>query len=133
MKELFAGITTHFKTTNTLNTLLSGQLYPHEAPQNASFPYGIYYLITDFNEVDFSDTHEHINIQFSLFSDEESMEQILNIFDAAKSLFDFSEITVTGHTLIDCARSNAFLKRDTENETWSYIIDYDILLEKQRS
>ena len=133
MNELFAAITTRFKTVNDLNTSLSGQMFPHEAEQNATFPYGVYYLISDINDFNFTDDHEIVSIQFSLFSDDHSPTQVFTLFSQLKALFDDVKLTVAGYENIRFQRGVSLLDKDEEMDTWTYIVEYDILLERQRT
>lgn len=130
MKAFFAAITSHFETANVLNTSLGGQLYPHEADSDAQFPYGIYYLLDDDPEKNFSDEFEYLQVQISLFSDSNSPGEILDIFEDQKAVFDDADFVVDGYKMLYFSRSKAMPKRDEEMGTWSCISEYEALLEK---
>lgn len=132
MKALASSITTYFNIANSLKTSLSGQMYPHEASESATYPYGVYYIISEFHDEDFTDAHENITVQFSVFSDDHSPEEILTLSEQLKSLFDDAALAVTGYRLIRFHRESAQLIRDEERKTWSAIIDYDVILEKAK-
>lgn len=132
MNGLFAAITTKFKTTNDLNTALSGRMYPFEAKQGTDFPYGVYYLVSDFTDLNFSDEQEHAAIQFSLFSEEASIGEIGELYTKLTALFDDEILTVSGYTMLQFKRTGSRIIRDEEYATWHYVVEYDVLLEKQR-
>lgn len=132
MNALFTGIYSHFNTANALNTSLAGQLYPHEAPESATYPYGVYYLISDVPEYDFSDDRERVAVQFSLFSSTYSSVEIARLYEELKALFDRAELTVAGFRSLSFMRDAAQLIRDEENGTWAYHVDYEALLERER-
>jgi hypothetical protein len=130
MNALMAAITAKFKTTNSLNTALGGRMYPFQAPQEPTFPYGIYFIVSGDPDRNFSDKHEYINVQFSLFSEEDSVEQVGTLYDKTIALFDDVLLTVTGYTMLKFERINYLLIRDEEMATWHYVVEYDVLLEK---
>jgi hypothetical protein len=132
MKALLTAITTHFNTTNSLKTALSGQMYPHGAKQGASYPYGAYFIISEFVDQDFSDEHESVNVQFSIFSDEESANEILNLYEYLKALFDNQKLSVSGYTTLEFTRYAGHLIKDIELDVWQYNVDYDVLLEREK-
>ena len=100
MNELMAAITTKFKTTNDLNTALSGRMYPHEARQGVSFPYAVYYVVSSFTDYTFSDEQEDVSIQFSLFSEDDSVGPIGILYNKLTALFDDQRLTVSGYTVL---------------------------------
>lgn len=132
MKELYEGIYSHFNTVNTLNTALSGNLYPHEAPQQTDFPYGVYYKISGTPDFTFTEDFEDMQIQISVFSDDRSPVEINNLFGYLKALFDDAGITVTGYDVVRFQRMDDVLLRDEEMGTWAYHVTYEVTLEKLR-
>ena len=133
MKELLAAITTHFNVGSDLKTALSSQLYPHEAEQTATFPYGIYYIITENTDYNFTDEEENITVQFTYFSDDHGPAEILTLEGYSKALFDNAVMSVTGYRLLQFKRSDTRLLKDAEMDTWSLIVEYDVMIEKDRS
>jgi len=132
MNEIMSAIYTRFNTTNNLKTALNGQMYPHEALQSASFPYGVYMVVSNEFDEDFGDTHEYVSIQFSLFSEKESAAEINTLYGHLKTLFDDQILTVSGYTMLMFKRRTSQLVRDPEQATWHYIVDYEIILEGEK-
>lgn len=133
MKELFAAIYTQFNATNDLKTALGGRMYPYEAPQNVTFPYCVYSMVSDMHEQDFSDDHEYIDVQFSLFSEENSLEQVGTLYGYLKELFDNQTLTVSGYDHLTFTRGLSQLIKDVEMGTWHYVVEYEVLLERGRT
>jgi len=133
MKELSAAITVLFQTSNTLKTALSSQLFPHEAKQGVAFPYGIFYMIDDQTEYDFSDEHEYIQVQFSLFSEKNAPDEAYTLGGYLKTLFDGAVMSVSGYRLISWLRTGQRIVRDEMNATWTNIFEYEAILEKEKA
>lgn len=137
MKELMEGIYSHFNTVNDLNTALDGNLYPHVAPQTTAFPYGVYAKVSGLHDWDFSDFHEEIQVQFSLYSDDASPVEINTLWGYLKALYDPDDdgniaVTVSGYDVIQFYRQEDVLLRDEEYRTWAYHVTYSVLIEKSR-
>lgn len=132
MKELSAAIFTLFSTTNTLKTALGSQLYPFEAKQAATFPYGVYYIIDEQTDLDFSHETSEIYVQFSLYSNNSSPGEAFTLGGYLKSLFDNAKLTVTGFNCIQFKRTGTRLMRDEENNTYTFIGEYTAIIEKAR-
>ena len=130
MKPLFQGIYNHFNTVNSLNTALSGRLYLFEADPQSSLPFCTYSLIS--NDPDFIFSAELTNplIQFSLYSDSESADEVTTNYGYLIALFDDAAITVTGYSTVEFRRSQARLFREPETNLWTYQVDYEIILSK---
>lgn len=132
MQELFVGVWNRFNTVNNLNTALSNNLYPHEAPQDVSFPYGLQIKIFGDSDYDFTDLRDDQNWQFSLFSDENPPDEINTLYGYLKDLFDDAPILVAGYRVLRFQRLDDVLLRDEVQGTWAYHIDYSVWLEKDR-
>lgn len=132
MKELAAAITAHFNVANSLKTALGGQMYPFEADQSATFPYGIYYLIDENTDLNFSDEVAEIDVQFSLFSESSSPGEAFTLGGYLKSLFDDAALTVSGFDCLQFKRTGARTIRDEEMNTYTFIGEYSAILEKAR-
>lgn len=133
MKELAAAITTFFNVTNDLKTALDGQLYPLEAAQDAVFPYGIYYFMPEDTDYNFTDESESVDVQFSVFSDSHSPTEIFTLEGYLKALFDNAALSVSGYRLIQFKRTGSRITKDSEMDTWSFIAEYNAIIEKTRS
>jgi hypothetical protein len=110
-------------------------MYFHEAMQGAAFPYGIYYIIDGDTDYDFSDEHETVEVQFSLFSEKNAPDEAFTLGGYLKALFDNAALSVSGYSLISWKRKKGPGKpvRDEENATWTHIFEYEALLEKART
>ena len=133
MQELYVGIFSLFNAGNTLKTALAGRLSPHEAAQESDFPYGTYFKVYGGPEYNFSEEMETIGVQFSFYSESSSPIEANTLYQYCKDLFDDSNPTITGWTLLKFERVDDNLIRDEIQNTWAYHVDYVVWLEKLRS
>ncbi len=126
MKALFKGIYDLFG--GTIYNNVSGKLYLSVAPQNSTFPYIVYYLVSNDYDFQFSEDYEDCLIQFNIFDDKASASNINTYFENLKTLYDWALPVVVGYTVIKMQREFAQLVRD--DDVWQYTVQYRILLEK---
>jgi len=137
MNELFTAIMTHFGlvTGSGFYYDIGGRLYLNKAPQQATFPYCVYYVYADENNPDFTDDHEEFEIQFNIFSQNNSALEAGQLLDSLKDMFDHAQLSVSGWRHIEILRTSVLPNNDFEQvpPVQGYTILYDVLLEKQRS
>jgi len=132
MIELWEGIHTYFSAnagTAAFRALLTGDLWNVEAKPGTAFPYATFDLITDMpdNFASGKNFIENCLIQFNIFSDKKSAEELLTIYDALIACFDFTNITVSNYTVSSCVREAAVKLK--EDNIWQMNIRYRIKLE----
>lgn len=134
MKNLTIAIFAKMTSATALYTSIGGRLFKGQAPQDAEFPYIVYFLVSDIPEKNFSDAYENVLIQFSIFSAASGTTEIEDIYTNLKALYDECSLTITGSKLIWMRRQNAVLfVVDQEVITggirtcWHYAVDYEIL------
>jgi hypothetical protein len=133
---LFTAIMTQFNSkiggvANPFNVAVNGVLYPGEAPPEASFPYAVFLLVSDQAEWTFTDYQENCQIQFSIFGD--AGDSVMAAGDALMALYDWCALTIPGYRSLYMRRSGSQLLRTslTPNvDVWHFIIEYDVLMEK---
>lgn len=131
MQVLMNGIHDKFTGTTTagsLYVLLSGKLYPYEAKQNDTYPYGVYYLISDVPDHTFDADFEEYLIQFNLFDDDSSVTDINTAYSALTTLYDDTTLSVTGYTNVYTKREFSYLTR--EEDIWNYMTQYRVFTQK---
>ena len=132
MKELYKGIYKIFDAapTTALHTALGGRLYPHEAPESATYPFGIYALVTDMPAYVFGGNYDTsiFTVQFSLYSQKSSATEVLNAYENLKTLYDGCTLTVTGYSFLSCIRENSIFYRHPEDNVWVHHTDYEIMI-----
>ena len=136
MNALFSAIWNRFNsTTGGFYNDVSGRMYLYKAPQETPFPYCVFFSVTDYDDVDFSDEQEDILIQFNVFSQNNSATQAGNMLEDLKTLFDDCRLTVTGWNHIYFNRRLVTPNNDVGQvpPIYGYSVEYDVLLEKQRS
>ena len=137
MNSLFQSIYNHFSATTTTGFYndVSGRMYLNNAPQEASFPYCVYFSVDDANELDFSDEHEDFLLQFNIFTQNNSSLQAGNLLESLKTMFDNCSLTVTGWRPINFQRDRIYSNNDFTQvpPIQGYSVEYNALLEKRRS
>lgn len=128
MTDLFSGIMTHY-SGSALKNSLTGGLYNTLAPQDVSFPYAVFQLISDVPDWTFTEDFEEIVIQFNIFSDQSSPVQVCALFELLKADFDFVDLTVVNHETVSVVREGGILTKD-ERDVWQYNVTYRIVLQK---
>ena len=115
---------------NDLYTALSGRLYHAEAPQGATFPFCVMYIINQMGDWSFTDTFEDVAVQFSIYTNESSASNIGAYWSYLTTLFDDVNLTIAGYSDIQVHRELSQLIRDTENNIWHYATQYRFYLQK---
>jgi len=135
VKNLSTSLFTKF-TGSAFSTSIGGRLYKARAPQNPTWPYAVYYLISDVPRDTFTEKLEEVIIQFSVFSQASGSTEIEDIVTNLKSLFDNCSLTITGNTHIMMNRQGSSLTSvpaDTElgtGEYWQADLDYETIMQK---
>lgn len=136
MNSLFSGIFDHFSATTASGFYndVSGRMYLNHAPQEATFPYCVYFSVSDVDELDFGEEREDFLIQFDIFSENNSATEAGNLLESLKTMFDNCDLTVTNWRHIRCERSLVMPNNDFSQAPpiHGYSVEYDILLEKTR-
>ena len=137
MNLLFQAIYNHFSATTDSGFYndVSGRMYPNFASQGATFPYCVYFSVTDDNDLDFTDEHEDFLLQFNIFSQNNSALEAGNLLESLKTMFDNCSLTVTGWRHLQFQRGNIYPNGDYEQSPpiQGYSVEYNVLLEKARS
>ena len=121
---------------SAFSTSIGGRLYQARAPQGVTWPYAVYYLISDVPRDTFTDRLEEVIVQFSIFSQSSGSTEIEDIVTNLKSLFDNCSLTITGNTHIMMNRQGSSLTSvpaDTElgtGEYWQADLDYETIMQK---
>jgi len=118
---------------SALSTAVGGKMFKGRAPDGTSFPYVIFFVVTDMPDRTFTEDYENVIIQFSLFSTASGTTEIEDMFTHLKTLYDEKPFTITGSTLVWMRRSNtSFLVEDHTTPTgtqqvWHYAVDFEVL------
>ena len=127
MQVLFKSIWNKYNGSTGLTATINGMFFT-EAPQGQTYPYGVYHLISNVPSWTFDADMENYIIQFNLFDDDSSSEDINTAFTALTGLYDWCDLDTSGY-------SNIYMKRELSNLTkesdiWNYFIQYRIEVQK---
>ena len=135
MKAIYDAIYAKFAPSGTKPSVysdLGGRMYPHEAPQGVTFPYGVYMLIGDSPDYYFDDEQlEDLTVQFMLFDKpgNSSSVNLMTYYGHLDALYNKCSLTVVGYTHLEMVREWGYPLRDLENNIWQYVVQYGVLLE----
>jgi hypothetical protein len=134
MNALFQGIWNQFSATTASGFYndVSGRMYHYKAPQQATFPYCVYFPVSDLDDVDFAEEREELLIQFNIYSQNNSALEAGNLLESLKTMFDDCNLTVTGWNHIGFSRNLVFPNGDFDQvpPVHGYSVEYDVILEK---
>jgi hypothetical protein len=137
MNKLYTAIYNKYTTNTALAayTTVGGRFYLNHAPQEATFPYIVYFCVTDVADSDFGEDREDYMVQFNIFSQNNSASEAGTILTAVKSLFDDCSITVASWRHLYMQRRMTFPNNDPTQEPpiHGYSVEYDILIEKTQT
>lgn len=134
IKEIAQAVMQKFDASSVLKGQLSGGLYFQLAPQNATFPYGVFYFngIT-IEEIMGSATNNitTAELQFNLFSNAaDGGEEIAVLTDEFATAFDWQELFVAGWRYIKMQKENV-LALGLVDSVWQSVINYSLGLQKE--
>ena len=110
MKALTTAIFKKATGSDFLNRIGS-RLFKGRAPEAEIYPFAVFKIVSTSPEKTFTEDYENTTIQFSLFSSAASTEELEEIYNDLKTLYDETELTVSGSKLIwmkHCQRSMSF-------------------------
>jgi len=117
-------------------TSIGGRLYKHRAPQNPTWPYAVYFIISDVPRDTFTDSLEEVLVQFSIFSQTSGSTEIEDIVTNLKTLYDDCTLSITGNTHLLMVRENSSLTSGEADVTtgsgeyWQADLDYTVMMKK---
>ena len=109
--------------------------YYGKAPQESSFPYIVFFDVSNMNDVDFGEEREDLLVQFNIFSQNNSPTESETILTNVRSLFDDCSLTVTDWRHLYMQRGNTYSNNDYAQvpPIHGFSVEYDILIEKDKA
>jgi hypothetical protein len=136
MNVLYTGITTLFTGTpaHAYYAAIGGRQYLRKAPQGATFPYVVYFTVSDVADRTFTSQEEENLIQFNIFSKQNSATEAGNILAALWTRYDYCTLTVAGYDFISMQRDFVVPNDDFSQDTpiYGYSVQYTTIVEKSR-
>jgi len=108
---------------------LGGRLYFDEAPQDPTFPYGAFKLVSDTHEATFTTGFENVLVQFDIFSEASGVSEAGEAEEDLWNLFDECALTIDNYT-------HVYMHRDFStgpfraDDVWQVSTQYRVLAEK---
>ena len=117
-----------------LYNLTGGRLYHKKAPQGATFPYCVFFMVSDFADRSFTAQEEEFFMQFNIFSENNSAAEAGNILEALFYRYDYCTLTVSGYNYISMQRDFTIPNDDltVDPSIYGYSVQYTTTIEKAR-
>ena len=91
---------------SALASRISNRLYKGQAPDGATYPYSVFFIVSGSPDPVFQINYEDITVQFSLFSSTSGSTEVEDMFTDLKALYDDCTLTPTSETVIYMKRVN---------------------------
>lgn len=123
---------------SAFSTSIGGRLYQARAPQGVTWPYAVFYIISDAPMDTFTEKLEDALVQFSLFSKASGTTEVLDAAANLRALYDDCSLTITSNTHLMMERQGGGgtpenVMDDTEGGEglyWQLDFDYRVLLRR---
>lgn len=138
MKQLFKAIYTRYNDASSESVALRAalsKLYCYEVPQNTTFPYGTFFLVSDIPWNRFVEKGEEIIIQFNLFSKKEEdtpdpVTEISTLYGLLDAVYKECSLTIDDYTHVFIQREMGEILTPDESGVYQGILTYRILIEE---
>lgn len=137
MNVVLSGIYSKFTATsgdppvhNSFYNAIGGRMYFQEAPQNATFPYCVWNVITNDDLLNFSSDKTDMIIQFDLHSNANTAEEVGNLYSYLNSLYHKASLSISGYRVVHFRRNNTRgPSKDEDTNWWLYQVRYLLRIE----
>jgi hypothetical protein len=121
-------------TGSALASVLTGGLYRETAPQDVSFPYGVFNWVNNLGVGVFSATMEYHHLQFTIWTNDLNSATASTGLDALVSalttLFDYAILTVTGWTATRMVFKGERPAISEDERVIGAIVEYELYISK---
>jgi hypothetical protein len=135
MNDLFQAIYAKFTGSESstgaddLYDNLTGSLHNTEAPQNAEYPYAVFFLISDVPHWTFDATMENVLVQFSIYDEGSNVGNIGDLYGYLTSLYDWCTLDLDDYHSVYMKRE--FSELSKSEGIWQYVCQYRIEIQKK--
>ena len=132
MDNLFKGIYSKFTGSTGASSLyvaLTGGLHNTQAPQDTTRPYAVMYLISDVPFWTFDSTFENTLVQFNIYDENSSVENVCSLFEKLKTLYDDTVLTFDDYYNYQMKREFSDLAKSSD--VWQYSVQYRIGMQEK--
>jgi len=108
---LATGIYSYSQVASAFKTAIGGRVYQVRAPQTPTYPFVIFFFVSDVPDYYFtapSDNKQvifNVQFQFNVYSKSTSVGEVNTIADALVDRFDFASLTVSGYNVFKLERT----------------------------
>ena len=129
MKVLFQGIYAIFDADIAMEAALTGGLHNTVAPPDTEMPYAVFFLVDRIPQDTLNETMREPIVQFNIFSDDDTSDEVSDLADQMEALYDGAELTVTGYTAHFMRIINALMPPSDVERIFQYTLQFQILLQ----
>ena len=108
---------------------MTGGLFKITAPQNPSFPYAVYSLVTEGQDDTLDLRHPQLLIQFNIYSESTTCDEVLDCYSALDDVYRDGSLTVTGYYHKSTVFEMGMLLADPIEGLYQYTVRYRVSLE----
>jgi hypothetical protein len=131
--QIAKAIMNKYNGETELKNALTGGLYFQQAPQGATFPYGVFYFNGATQQEIMGaadDSIQEVDIQFNLFSEkEDGGEELAILSELFNTAFNWQDIYASGYHYIKMQREN-ILPLIYVDEIWQITTNYSLWIQK---
>jgi len=135
LSAVFTAIYNKFNTGNSFDLAVGNRFYPYKVPnniaKNMTYPYSVYWEVTDAPEYTFNTEMNNMLLQIDIFDNSSSSLTLLDAQQKLWTLFDDTTLTITGYNHLLMERNNHRLLLEEEPRVWHSMTEYNILVQKQ--
>lgn len=102
---------------SAFSTAVGGRIYLDEAPDKATFPYCVFFIVSAVPNGTFTESIDDILIQFDLYGTSKGATEITGLYNKLTALFDDCSLTVTDATSLSMTRENLMTSVDEMTTT----------------
>lgn len=131
MDSFIIAVENKFLEGSDFYTSINGRMYFTEAPQQVTFPYCVWFIISDVYDFQFVEEFRTIRVQFTLVSNAEGPSEIEGIYTKLISWANWASFDVSEYDFlyIRMESSSTGLRKETNGE-WVIDADFICMMEK---
>ena len=121
MKDLAENLYAQFTASSTLSTALTNGLFHTEAAQDTDLPFGTFTIVSNVTKYTFAGIMEDTLVQFNLFSDRSDSQEVDDIYEKLKDVYDWLVIDDGNDEYILQRQSNRLFRAEN---VWQCVVEY---------
>jgi hypothetical protein len=131
MQALKKAIISKFNATAALKSLMPGGLWDIEADQGSAYPYGVFQIISDVEDVTFSDVKDNIIVQFKIFDNTaKSSVKLDAVLIQLLAAYNRKDLTLTAGSFVSMQKQNVM--QNKSDNIWEYLVLFRVIIVNEK-